>query len=432
MKRLLILSYFYPPLAGGGVHRVLSFTQHLPAHGWACTVVCAGEHDYWVRDESLLSRVPAGTEVVRVGGGSALSTLLKSGRGADTNGRRSSAGFALLRPLADLFLLPDSYIGWAAKAREAAARRIAAGGIDAILSSSPPDSVHLAAAPLARSSRLPWVADFRDPWIGRSFKRPLTPWHAARQAALEAGVLGGADLVLAASRTHHDALAARADAPRALRFLPNGFEPMEPAGTAPPATGERVGRFCVVFTGTLSLMEDTGTLLEAVHEVVAGDPEARGSLRVELAGPHDDEWPRRAAALGLADVVHFLGPQPHARTRLLQRAADLLMLWKPRGEGFRTMVPGKTYEYLDSGRPIVGLLPRGDEAAELIERAGHTRLEPGDREGLARTLRERLAHWRSGGRVSDSRPDWLDERRRDRLAALLASGLDQLGRERVS
>ena len=65
-RRALILCYFFPPLAGGGVHRVLSFVKHLPAHGWDCTVVCAGEHDYWVTDESLIAEVPANTEVIRV------------------------------------------------------------------------------------------------------------------------------------------------------------------------------------------------------------------------------------------------------------------------------------------------------------------------------------------------------------------------------
>src|SRR5947207_662284 len=73
MRRLLVLCYFYPPLAGGGVHRVLGFTRHLPKHGWECTVVCADRGDYWVEDESLLARVPQGTEVIRVRGGSALS-----------------------------------------------------------------------------------------------------------------------------------------------------------------------------------------------------------------------------------------------------------------------------------------------------------------------------------------------------------------------
>ncbi len=423
MKRLLVLAYFYPPLAGGGVHRVLSFTRHLPEHGWACTVVCAGEHDYWVRDESLLARVPADTEILRVPGGSGLAAMLRLKRGAATSGRRSSAGMAMLRPLADFFMVPDSYVGWSARARAVADARLAQGGIDAILSSSPPDSVHRAAAPLARAHGVPWVADFRDPWIGLHFKRPITPWHAAQMRAQEASVLRGADLVLAASQTHHDALAARADAPRRLAFLPNGFEPV---GTPAPSASRDRTRFRIVFTGSLSLMEDVGTLLEAVRTLVAEDPAARRELVVDLAGPYDDEWPGRAATLGIADLVHWPGPLPHAEARALQHAADLLILWKPHGEGFRTMVPGKTYEYLDSGRPVVALLREGDEAAGLIERAGHVRIEPGDRAALTSMLRERLARWRAGERAGDARPAWLDDRRRDRIAGTLARALDAL------
>ena len=109
-RRLLILCYFYPPLAGGGVHRVLGFTRHLPAHGWACTVVCAGEEDYWVRDETLARDAPTGTEVIRAPGGSALAALLRLGRGRGT-ARRSRRAFAGLRALSDWWLLPDSYAG---------------------------------------------------------------------------------------------------------------------------------------------------------------------------------------------------------------------------------------------------------------------------------------------------------------------------------
>ena len=423
MKRLLVMAYFYPPLAGGGVHRVLSFTRWLPQHGWACTVVCAGEHDYWVRDESLRAHIPAGTEVLRVPGGSALSALLRV-RAANTQGRRSSAGFAALRSLSDWFLLPDSYAGWSRRARAAAEQRIAAGGIDAILSSSPPDSVHLAAADVVRATSLPWVADFRDPWVGSHFRTPPTAWHAARHAAMEARVTGGASLVLAASRTHHDLLAARASArPARLLYLPNGFEP-----AAVVRRGEAFdpGVFRVAFTGTLSLMEDAGTLLAAVHEMLRREPAARRRLRVDLAGPYDNEWLARAAALGLTDVVRLPGPVAHEDSRALQRAADVLLLWKPHGEGYRTMVPGKLYEYLDSGRPVIALLPERDEAAVLIERAGGTRLAPGDVPALAAELLRRWQRWRSGERPLDARPDWLEQHTRAHLAGELAGALDGL------
>jgi glycosyltransferase involved in cell wall biosynthesis len=438
-RRLLVLCYFYPPLAGGGVHRVLGFTRHLPAHGWACTVVCAGEEDYWVRDASLTAQVSAGTEVIRVSGGSALAALIRLRRGGG-EGRRSGRAFAGLRSLSDWWLLPDSYAGWSRRAAAAAARRIARGGVDAVLTSSPPDSAHLAGFELRRRFALPWIADFRDPWIGLRFRDPPTAWHRARQATMERRVLEGADMVLAASRTHADDLTRQTVAPpgarerlvvRRLEHLPNGFEP--------EAGGERIidpasagDHFTLVFTGTMSLMPDTEVLLEALHDLLAQRPEARRRVRAKLAGPFDSGYQDRATALGLTGIVEFTGPRPHAATRALQRQADLLVLWKPRGAGYRTMVPGKLYEYLDAGRRVLALLQPDDEAADLVRRAGGEVLPPGQRVPLAAAIERHYLAWKEGVRTRPGRPEWLAEHARPRLAARLAELLDGLvvaGRE---
>jgi len=421
VKRVLILAYFFPPLGGGGVYRVLSFVRHLPAHGWSCTVVCAGAGDYWVSDPSLAASVPAETEVLRVPGGSALSAWLRLRRD-DAGGRRSARAFASLRSLSSWWWLPDSYVGWAKRAERIARERAARGDIDALLSSSPPDSVHLAARGVARATRLPWVADFRDPWIAGHFLRSPTPWHAARQRALEASVLGEASLVLAASRTHADLIPAGPQGrARAVLHLPNGFEP------APRAAVQRdADHFHVVFTGQLTLMDDIATLLDAVARLLARDPGARAVLRVSLFGPYDRDGATRARALGLDGVVRFTGLPPHAETRAAQRAADLLLLWRPHGDGFRTMVPGKLYEYLASGRPLLALLEPSDEAAELVRRAGGEVVAPGSAEVLERALAERLARWRAGERPADRVPDWLGGHTREHLAGVLANALDDV------
>lgn len=419
-RRLLLLAHFFPPLGGGGVHRALSFVRYLPAHGWDCTVVCAGEDDYWVRDASLLERVPPETEVLRVRGGSALSAWLRLRGGA---GRRRAGTFAGLRALSDWWLLPDSYAGWSRRAAVVARQRINAGGVHAILSTSPPDSVHLAAAGLAAATRVPWIADFRDPWIGLGFRTPPTAWHRRRHAAMERRVIEGADLVLTASRTHLDELGAASGArARCAEHLPNGFEP----DAAAPEEAPDPDHFRIAYTGTLSLMEDAATLLEAIHDLLAGLPEARRRIRLDLAGPYDLEYEDRATALGLTGIVRFPGAVSHAEARALQRRADALVLWKPRGEGYRTMVPGKTYEYLDSGRPVLALLPAGDEAAALVRRAEGQVLPPGDRAQLARALETMYMAWKQGGRVPSRRPAWLAEYERAPLAGRLAKQLDAL------
>lgn len=254
---------------------------------------------------------------------------------------------------------------------------------------------------------------------------------------MEKRVLERADLVLAASRTHLEALGRESGAhARRAVHLPNGFEPEAPPSRSDAVTGSAAGampaasagaHFRIVFTGTLALMEDLGTLLEAVHEVLARVPEARRRLRVDLAGPYDTDLADRAEALGLSGIVRFQGARSHAESRALQRTADVLMLWKPHGEGYAAMVPGKTYEYLDSGRPVVALLPQNDEAAALVKRAGGLVLAPGERDILARELETRYTTWKERGRVSDARPAWLDEYARPRLAAQLADLLDSLG-----
>jgi glycosyltransferase involved in cell wall biosynthesis len=420
-RRALVLAYFYPPLAGGGVHRVLSFTRHLPAAGWDCTVVCAGAEDYWVRDPSLLAGVPAGTEVLRVPGGTPLASWLRvrRGVGVTATARRPRGAFALVRGLADLVLLPDPYVGWARRAARVARRRIAAGGIDVVLTSSPPDSAHLAGLELARDTRLPWVADFRDPWIGLHFLRPPTPWHAARQRVMERAVVTGADLVLAASRTHLDDL--RALEPRRLEWLPNGYEP-----AADTATPERHDRFTMVFTGNSFHMRQTEVFLRGLAEWLHGQPEIRPRVRVVIAGPFESGQRACARSLGLDDVVDFPGPLPHRETRALQTGADLLLLWKPDGPGYRTMVPGKTYEYLDAGRPVLALLARDDEAAGLVADAGADRVEPGDAAGVTETLRRRYQAWQREGPAVARRPAWIDHHTREALAGRLAGMLDTL------
>ncbi len=410
-RRVLVVSHFFPPLAGGGVHRALSWARHLPALGWEVSVIAAGESDYWVRDASL--EIPTETEVIRVEGGSAAAWWSRA-RGAGS--ARAGGRFAPLRRLADWWLFPDAYSGWAGRARLAVEARLARGDVDAVVTTSPPDSAHLAALSVRD---VPWIADFRDPWVGLHFKSPPTPWHRARHEAMERRVIAGADTVVCASMTHVEQIRSGACPPRRIVHVPNGFEPR---GASEPVLDP--DHMHLVFTGTLSMMEDASTLLDALHELGIAKPEARRRMRVDLVGPYDADHEDRALSLGLAGVVRFHGSVSHAESRRLQQSADALLLWKPRGPGYRTMVPGKLYEYLDSGRPVLALLPDGDEAAGLVRRAEGEVLAPGDTAALARALERRYTEWRGHGRVADRRPDWLEEYGRPRLAERFAEVLD--------
>src|SRR4029079_1200446 len=122
----------------------------------------------------------------------------------------------------------------------------------------------------------------------------------------------------------------------------------------------------------------------------------------KLAGPFDTGYEDRAVALGLTGIVEFTGPLTHGVSRALQREADVLLLWKP--PGMPTMVPGKLYEYLDAGRPLIALLPEGEEATDLGVRGGAVLVRPGDRMALAAEIERRVDGWIAAGRAPDRRP----------------------------
>jgi glycosyltransferase involved in cell wall biosynthesis len=247
---------------------------------------------------------------------------------------------------------------------------------------------------------------------------------------MERSVLAGADRVVTASRLHADALRARLGEPGAgrVRHLPNGYESTADPATTDARGDESDGAFLVVFTGTMAQLPETETLLEAVHELLARHPEGRRRLRVELLGPYESGYEDRSIALGLKGIVRFNGPRPHAESRDLQRRADVLVLLKPRGPRFWTMVPGKLYEYLHAGRPLVALLDPEDEAAALARRAGAVVLPAGRREPLTQELERLYLAWRERGRSADVALPWLAENSREHLAGELAAVLDEVAR----
>ena len=378
-----MLAYFFPPMGDGGVFRSLKLARYLPAHDWEPVVVCGRPEDYWVRDDSLLDQLPADLEVHRVGGLTGQSLLrrlagLRRRRGgAPAAGRRSSRGFARLRALGDLLLVPDSYAGWIPAARRAARRRLARGDIDLIYSSGPPDSAHRAALDLARASGLPWVADFRDPWFNLHLKAPPTPLHRWLHRRQEAAVLARVRVV-AVTEGWRRRYAERCPRPPVL--IRNGFDPADFAdlpAPAPPAPGAPL---VILHAGKLSLTRSARPFLAGLARFLAARPAGARPVAVTFLGPRETDNEAAARELGLGDVVRFEDPVSHAESLARQRAADLLLLVKHDDARYRDLIPGKFYEYAAAGRPVLAVTPPS-ELEDLL--AAH---------GLGWTARPRAAN----------------------------------------
>lgn len=429
MKRLLLVSYFFPPASGGGVARALSFARYLPLHGWQVTVLCAESESVPLSDPSRETRLPEGVEVIRV----PMPPGLARGRRAVVGGSggRPSGLFAAARSLSRWLLVPDSYAPWRAAAVREAKARIQRGGIAAVLTTSPPDTAHLVGLGLERPGGPPWIADFRDPWIGLAYRRPPTPLHAARQRRMRDAVLARASLVLATTRASCEDIRERLspESRSKVHHLPNGWEadvtlsPAREEGS--PAGGADGEPLRVVYTGTLWGVPATRTCFVGLARALAASPASGRALEVVIAGPHETRERKLASDLGLSRSVRFLGQVPYAESRSLQAAAGVLLLLQVHGSGYEAAIPGKLYEYVASGRPILAFLPRECEAADLVRACGGWVVAPEDERGAEEAFARLLGGERPGG-DSPERLSIADAHRRDRLAVRLAELLDAL------
>jgi len=421
VKHLLMLIPFFPPMGGGGVYRPLSFVRHLPEHGWRITVVTPAGDAYWIRDESLVERVPADTRVIRTQTWSGQAWLSRGRRGR-ASARRSSRGFGVARRLASAVMLPDSYVGWVPFAVRAALEVAQSDKVDALYSTSPPESTHIAALKVHRETRLPWIADFRDPWMNLHLLDAPSPLHRNMHRRMERRVVTNADAVVVTTRWAERAMHETYPASHVVR-ISNGYEGGEMAGAEAGPSGRPMR---IVHAGMLTQRRSATPFLEALARVLSSDPSLRKDLAVEFIGPREDDNERSALRLGLGDVVSYRDPLPHAHALRAERTAHILLLVKHADTRYDGLVPGKLYEYIGLRRPVLALAPAG-EARDLVTtlRRGEV-ASPGDVDDIERALRTMIAHWRADRLESAYDLSARPEFDRARLAGDLAAVLEKM------
>ena len=384
MKVLLVTMYF-PPAGGGGVQRSLKLAQYLPALGIE-THVLAPEDPKWVhRDPELLVPTQAWVHRVRYLGPRARKPAEEL-RAADGLERALVQAQVTARRL----LVPDASVTWNLTAIPAAIRLARREGIDAVLTTSPPGSVHFVGAAVQKATGARWLADLRDPLVANQHRRADTTATRARQAAnerLARLVVGRADAVSCVSEAIADEV--RALGPRGIvRTIPNGCDFDDFAGLEyRPAE-----RFRITHTGSFFGKRDPRPFLQALHDSGL-DVVARfvGDFRST-----DREW---ADALALGDRLELVDYAPRTESLRLQRDSEALLLLVPDAGGRgRGVLSGKVFEYLAAGRPILAVVPPDGAAAGLVRETGAgIVVAPDDVDGIRDALAGLHARFANGG-----------------------------------
>lgn len=419
-RNVLMIVPFFPPIAGGGVYRPLSFVKYLGRYGWRPTVVAQKRTSFWVADEALVEQVPADCRVIRTESlsGQRVLSLLRGGRPAAQ--RRSSRRFGVLRRAASMLLVPDTYVGWKPYALRAARRLLEEQRFDAVYSTSPPETSHLVAGELHELTRLPWVADLRDPWMNLHLFAPPSALHARWHRRLEARVARRATLVVTTRWQEADMRRryAGADVVR----IPNGFDGEEAAAVA-DFTPPRGGPLRIVHVGMLTQRRSAASFLRGLRRFRDAYPGAADEVVVTFLGPREDESERVTRGLGLEPTVTFQGSVSHEEALRAQRASHILLLIKHADAAYEGLVPGKLYEYVGMRRPILALAPPG-EARDLVRTLSRGEVvDPNDESAVAAVIARLLEKHRGGTLDRDydltARPELDRAQQTGELAAVL-------------
>jgi glycosyltransferase involved in cell wall biosynthesis len=383
--RVLVVAYHFPPDANIGTMRTLRVVQHLSDCGCDVTVLTSHPGTYrpgTATDDDLLGRVPLPVRVLRARSRRGFETLKRLARrpGAATTGtsagQRPAGRLAAPRrspilrsvDVIDAALaIPDQESAWLMPAVVRGAALCARWRPEVLYSSAPPWTTQVVALVLAKATGIPWVADFRDPWA-RAPWRETQPARIRRVlATLERWVMRRADSILFATRSNREEYASHCGPELARKFhvVPNGCDLDE---FAPATSTPNSDVFVMVHAGSLYGARSPVPVFRAIAAAIQRGTVVRERFRLRLIGQtsESEDLASIAGEMGLDDVVEFVSRMIRRDIRAEMTSASALLLLQP---GTTVSIPGKLYEYLAIGRPILALCEEG-ELSDLVRQSG--------------------------------------------------------------
>ena len=375
MRRVLIITYYWPPTGGSGVQRWVKFAKYLPSLGWQPVVYTPSNPEQLAVDESLMEEIPTEVEVLKqpirepyaiyhrlMGRGSS------KGAGVNPiNAQKKSWKQRLMLWVRSNFFVPDPRAGWVRPSVRFLSGYLREHPVDVVVTTGPPQSVHLIGRGLHRALGVPWVADFRDPWTRMFFfeNLPLLPWVRRRHFKLEKSVLDEATAVVSVTPRVLADFASMTSTP--VHLITNGYDEADFAVELPVRTD---GKFRVVHTGLFASDGNPLELWKALAGLCSESADFASRLEIRLAGKVDPEIVDSITEAGLGAQLRLLGYLPHPESVAELRLADIILLPLRHGAEYSKVYPGKIFECMAAGPAVLGIGPTNSAAAELLASTG--------------------------------------------------------------
>lgn len=351
MKRLLMIAYHFPPLAGSsGIQRTLRFVQHLPKFGWEPIVLSADPRAYERTSEDLMSDIPESVVVRR-------AFALDTARHLSIGGRYIGA-----------MARPDRWVSWKISAVREGMRMIKEFKPQAIWSTYPIATAHLIGAELQRRSGLLWIADFRDPMAQEGYPADPLVWQSYKsieECALETASYS-TFTTPSAAKTYQSRYPNSAER---VVVLENGYDEETFAAvenTGLPNRKIHPEAVTLLHSGIVYPEErDPAQFFEALGQLKNKGMIPPGTLKIRFRAPvHDDLLNALASKYDIVEIIDCQPPIPYREALAEMLNADGLLVMQ--ASNCNEQIPAKIYEYLRAGRPVFALTdPLGDTAATL-------------------------------------------------------------------
>lgn len=410
-RRVLMVTGIFAPISLVGVVRSLKFCKYIREHGWDAEVLAYRPRpECEDLDERLLAELPADVIVHRTpwidptqlvkfarrfrrGASKPALPVAKGEVSANTPAANSNQSV-----LDRLFRgMPDTIAPWIPFGILGGLR--AAMRCDCIYSSAPPFSTHIVASWLHRLSGKPWIADFRDPWVGNEALDPVNAFHQRWHESWESHVVRRSSFSLNVTTELRDRLAARYPAEPAEKFVTifNGVDEQDLPGDLPRLErSSPQSRLTFSFFGTLYHSRTPVPFFKALRMLLDAGSISADDVRVRIAGHCRMDVPAEIARYGLNGIVELVGRVPHDEAlRRMAQTDVLLKIGAPDMDGHSLST--KIFEYLAIGRPILALVPTGP-IATLVQKLNAGRVaSPGSPDEIASAVLSMLADHRREG-----------------------------------
>jgi len=394
MKKVLIITYYWPPSGGAGVQRWLKFAKYLPEFGWQPIILTVDPEyaSYPQRDESLSSEIHPDCLVYTTKSFELynLYKLVSGKKEVPYGGFANESKEGLLQKFSKFlrgnFLLPDPRKGWNKYALKKAAELIREFNIETVVTTSPPHSTQLIGLKLKQQFNIRWIADLRDPWTDIYYYNQFHHTALARKIdkTYERAVVENADMLITVSEDVKRIFSEKSDLLIAAKtvVIPNGFDEEDFRISNIPTENKKI----VTYTGTISEAYNVDCLREALCLL---SEDSKSQLLIRFVGKVPASVETKFRSTGLE--IELVGYVDHAKSIEYLLRSDLLLLVIPKVKNNHGILTGKFFEYLASQKPILAIGPTaGDLAKIILETQCGKLFDYEDSKGILQFIQEKL------------------------------------------